>query len=322
MNNVNVANMNAMAGAVGGAPMSMAMNNANGPMAAAQQAAQRIDNTGNNRVMLNTYIYDYFLREGLFDCARALLTSDQPPNVNKGSPGSRRDENGNVLGNGVGDDAMDTDSKDDIDSKRPSDLPLPILSAQSETCFLYEWFCLFWDMLMSQRKMGSGNNPANAQVSQYIQHAQLQNRQKQNHQQEMLRQMRPDGTAMGFNPMMRNGMAMAKQQNTLARAAMGAAMASNQNNPNMQMVPQKQGQMQRDPSDMDGSRRPASPGSAENAPSPNKRPRLEGNTPFNPQQAPMMPNGRPQQGMPGQQVSPQDALVASDTARPAVPLGL
>lgn len=42
--------------------------------------------------------------------------------------------------------------------------------------------------------------------------------------------MRPDGTAMGFNPaMMRNGMAMAKQQNTLARAAMGAAMANNQN---------------------------------------------------------------------------------------------
>lgn len=35
---------------------------------------------------------------------------------------------------------------------------------------------------------------------------------------------------MGFNPaMMRNGMAMAKQQNTLARAAMGAAMANNQN---------------------------------------------------------------------------------------------
>lgn len=29
--------------------------------------------------------------------------------------------------------------------------------------------------------------------------------------------------------MMRNGMAMVKQQNTLARAAMGAAMANNQN---------------------------------------------------------------------------------------------
>lgn len=60
--------------------------------------------------------------------------------------------------------------------------------------------------------------------------------------------------------------------------------------------------MQRDPSDMDGNRaRPASPGGAENAPSPSKRPRLDGGAPFNPNQGVMMPNGRPGQGMPGQQ---------------------
>ncbi len=60
--------------------------------------------------------------------------------------------------------------------------------------------------------------------------------------------------------------------------------------------------MQRDPSEMDGNRaRPASPGGTENAPSPPKRPRLDGGTPFNPGQAVMMPNGRPGQGMPGQQ---------------------
>ena len=62
--------------------------------------------------------------------------------------------------------------------------------------------------------------------------------------------------------------------------------------------------MQRDPSDMDGNRqRPASPGSADNAPSPSKRPRLDGG-PFNPAQGGMMPNGRPvgQGGVPGQQV--------------------
>lgn len=60
--------------------------------------------------------------------------------------------------------------------------------------------------------------------------------------------------------------------------------------------------MQRDPSDMDGNRaRPASPGGPENAPSPSKRPRLEGGAPFNPNQGVMMPNGRPGQGMPGQQ---------------------
>lgn len=62
--------------------------------------------------------------------------------------------------------------------------------------------------------------------------------------------------------------------------------------------------MQRDGSDMDGSRqRPPSPGSAENAPSPSKRPRLDG-AGFNGQQG-MMTNGRGQpQGIPGQQVGP------------------
>jgi hypothetical protein len=71
----------------------------------------------------------------------------------------------------------------------------------------------------------------------------------------------------------------------------------------MQMLQQQKGQMQRDPSDMDGSRpRPSSPGSTDNAPSPSKRPRLDG-TPFNPGQGAMMANGRPVgQGMPGQQV--------------------
>lgn len=72
----------------------------------------------------------------------------------------------------------------------------------------------------------------------------------------------------------------------------------------MQMLHQQKaaGQMQRDPSDMDGSRvRPASPGSADNAPSPSKRPRIDGAAPFNPNQGVMMPNGRPGQVMPGQQ---------------------
>lgn len=68
---------------------------------------------------------------------------------------------------------------------------------------------------------------------------------------------------------------------------------------------QKQGQMQRDPSDIDGNRaRPSSPGSGENAPSPsNKRIRLNEAAPFNPAQGGMVPNGRPAgQGAPVQQV--------------------
>lgn len=61
----------------------------------------------------------------------------------------------------------------------------------------------------------------------------------------------------------------------------------------------KQNQMQRDPSDGNNQQRAQSPASAENAPSPSKRPRLDANTPFNPNQ---MQNGRGQQapGMPQQ----------------------
>lgn len=68
-----------------------------------------------------------------------------------------------------------------------------------------------------------------------------------------------------------------------------------------QQLHQKQQQMARDGADMEGNRpRPQSPGSAENAPSPSKRPRLEG-APFNNGQ-PGMPNGRGQpQGLPQQQ---------------------
>jgi hypothetical protein len=68
------------------------------------------------------------------------------------------------------------------------------------------------------------------------------------------------------------------------------------------MLQQKAAGMQRGPSDMDGNRGgPASPGSTDNAPSPSKRPRLDGVPAFNPNQAAMLQNGRPTQGMQGQQ---------------------
>jgi hypothetical protein len=74
---------------------------------------------------------------------------------------------------------------------------------------------------------------------------------------------------------------------------------------------QKANQMQRDPSDGNNQNRPHSPGSAENAPSPSKKPRLEGAA-FNPQQG--MPNGRGQmQGMPQQvgDTGPSNAIQAA-----------
>lgn len=130
---------------------------------------QQVQSQGNNRTVLNTYIYDYFLREGMYDCARAMLKSEQTLNVIKDSPGRRRDENGNILNNGVGDDPMDTDSKDDIDTKRPTDLPPPNVPQGADNCFLYEWFCLFWDMLMAQRNKPGISPPVNA----YVQHTQV-----------------------------------------------------------------------------------------------------------------------------------------------------
>ncbi|KAH6962286.1 hypothetical protein BKA56DRAFT_499235 [Ilyonectria sp. MPI-CAGE-AT-0026] len=298
-----MAAMNQMGGPVGGAPMPMMNNGAVNPQAAAQAAAaaaarQQQMNDG-QRGVLNTYIYEYFIRYGMYDCARSLLSSDQQVNVLKEGANRRRDENGNVI-NGAGDDPMDTDSKDDIDAKLPDGLPPPKLPMPaSDTSFLYEWFCLFWDIYNAQRAKGGNGN-----VNQYVAHTQQQSRMKQNQQQELLRQMRPDMTPQQFQ-MMRNmqngGMAMNMKQGNLARAA----MANNQNNPQMQMLQQqaKQNQMQRDPSGMDANReRPSSPASGENAPSPSKRQRIDG-APFNPNQpGGMMPNGRPVQGMPGQQM--------------------
>jgi hypothetical protein len=167
MNNVNMANMGPMGGPVGGPPM---MNNggvgAPQPGGAQRQALQAHQD---NRALLNTYIYEYFLKSGMFEPARALLNSDAQIKVQKDSPGGRRDENGNLIGNGLGDDHMDTDSKEDMDQKRPDDLPAPqIPMPLPDSCFLYEWFCLFWDMLHAQKAKGQ-----NGPVSQYVQNAQV-----------------------------------------------------------------------------------------------------------------------------------------------------
>jgi hypothetical protein len=164
MNNANMASMNAMGGPVGGG---MAMMN-NGLPGGGQRAAPVTDNH-QQRSRLNTYIYEYFLRNEMWDCARAIISSDQPINVIKSSPGRRRDANGNMVDNGVSPEGVDGDSKDDVDSKRPDDLPAPNLPKEcSESCFLYDWWCLFWDMFNAQR--GKGNSHS---VLQYVTHTQV-----------------------------------------------------------------------------------------------------------------------------------------------------
>ncbi len=155
MNNVNMAGMNAMGGPVGGG-MPMGMNNG------AAAVRQPMPVNDNQRSQLNTYIYEYFLRNEMYDCARSLLNSDQPMNVLKDSPGRRRE-------NGAGDEGGEGESKDDVDSKRPSDLPEPNVPKECpESCFLYEWWCLFLDMFNAQRGKGEGRN-----VLQYVHHTQV-----------------------------------------------------------------------------------------------------------------------------------------------------
>ncbi|KAI7925717.1 hypothetical protein M0657_002303 [Pyricularia oryzae] len=298
----NMGNMNAMGG-IGGPGV---------PPGPQQPPQQGTDNR--HAVYLNTYIYDYLLRNEMYDAARGVLKSGQPINVEQDRE------------NGLGGDSMDTDSKDDVNSKKPEDLPAPILgSATPDISFLYEWFSMFWDLLNASK-----GKYAPAQVSQYITHTQNHTRMRQQTQQEMLRGMRPDMAAQQQQFLMMNrpngNMNMMNKNQSLHRGA----IANTQNQMQM-LAQQKQGQMQRDPSDMDGNRqRPSSPSSADNAPSPSKRVRLDGGPGFNPGQPGMMPNGRPgAPGMPNQQqlllanggdpgtVSP-DRLQAIANASPAM----
>ena len=87
---------------------------------------------------LNTYIYDYFIKRGYHDCARALVQDESvilttEPSM-KASPGHR-----DV--NGVDADPMLTDSKDGDKLKIPDDLPRPSLPNDTQqSSFLLDWF--------------------------------------------------------------------------------------------------------------------------------------------------------------------------------------
>ena len=136
--------INQVAGPAGGAPST---NNGGGR-----------GETLSNRQQLNTYIYDYFLKNEHYGLARALqkeLPIYASPNSGKRSV------------NGV-DDSMETDSKDDAQS-RPDDLPLPFILDNTEGSFLYDWWCQFWDIWSAHRR----KIPQGAVPSQYLAHAQV-----------------------------------------------------------------------------------------------------------------------------------------------------
>ena len=141
-----------------------ALNQAAGPVGGASSTNNggfRTDNLS-NRQQLNTYIYDYFLKNEHYGLARALqkeLSIYASPSLGK------RDVNGI-------DDSMETDSKEDS-QVRPDDLPLPTILDNTEGSFLYDWWCQFWDIWCAhRRKVTAGPVPtqylAHAQVSYYL----------------------------------------------------------------------------------------------------------------------------------------------------------
>lgn len=149
-------NMATMNGAGGGMPM---MNNsANG--ATPRQGPE--EEEPDYEIRLNTYIYDYFLKNHHFECAKAMLNG----HVNGDMPlktFSKRDVNG--AGN------MHVDSKDDLDSKLPDDLPLAGVPTDPQgASFLLEWFGLFWDVYFAHQRKAP---PASAQAMQYVARTQV-----------------------------------------------------------------------------------------------------------------------------------------------------
>ncbi|CAL8582906.1 hypothetical protein XPA_008547 [Xanthoria parietina] len=274
-------NMAAVNGAGGGMPM---MNNgANG-------ATPRLGNEEEEpdyEARLNTYIYDYFIKNGRYECAMAMLKAQMPLRTGP-KPGEV---------NGAGN--MHTDSKDDLDIKNPEDLPAAGVPTDPQgASFLLEWFGLFWDVFFAHQRKAP---PASAQAMQYVARTQHESRMRQEQHQNMLRVpgMMP-GAMNGMNGMNEYHNMLFRQQNGMPvnNGDLRHKALQNQNrnfaqNPQMMQMQKQQimqQQMRRDPSEMEmNGQRPRTPSSGDNAPSPSKRPRIEGHP------AMMMQNGRPQQ---------------------------
>jgi hypothetical protein len=158
-------NMNNMGGMVGGAP---GMEHGAAPRGSSAAAYD-------GRQMLNTYIYDYFCKNNMFECALALLKSpDAEVQIDgnfRPSPSRRPQKHESDGGmNGIDDESMDGsdgqrqgDDSDDI--KNIKDLPPAKVPTAISGSFLLEWWCCFMDIYWARAK-GNASVAANAYVSQ------------------------------------------------------------------------------------------------------------------------------------------------------------
>ena len=150
---------------------------------------------------LNTAIYDYLLRNQLYDIAKsfqaemAIETKDDM----KQSPNQR---NGLQL-NGV-EDGLD-DKWDEAILKRPDGLPLPNMG-NSEGPFLQDWWCQFWEIFSGHHGRSKNNTTMNYLAAQ---------RAQQNGRMSMMQNVNPNAMqqrGMNMMPGMNNGMADMRKQ--------------------------------------------------------------------------------------------------------------
>jgi len=192
-----MAAMNANGGPVDGTPIMGAMGH----------PGMRMEQPGGGPAgMLNTYIYDYFLRNNHLQAARAMLETGEltlqtePPQ--KPSPKNRP--------NGI--DAMNS----------REEFPEPKLPQNqvADNSFLHDWWVQFWDIFSANR----GRTAPAAKSTQYIGHtrnlAHMQNEQRNQ------RMMMNNPMNAQYQRMMTNGMVNGAAPKDLQRAA-----AMNNNRP-------------------------------------------------------------------------------------------
>lgn len=127
---------------------------------------------GKERQLLHTYIYDYFLKNNMFDCAHSMIKSSEADVSYEGhfrrSP--RQKHEGEM--NGIDEDAMETgdgsNQRDgDEEPKTIKDLPVPKVPAESGS-FLFDWWCCFMDVFYARNKA-----PASVAAQTYVQQTQV-----------------------------------------------------------------------------------------------------------------------------------------------------
>lgn len=145
------------------------MNVNNGP----QRRPQGGRPTG--EIALDTYIYDYFLKMQMYDCAQALLNARNDLNIRPAEADSpnRRPAKHDLDGNAVngGDTNMDGSSntkKEEGEEDLRKTFPRPQIPHED---FLLDWFLLFWDVYTASNSNGKGN--ATPIASAYVQATQV-----------------------------------------------------------------------------------------------------------------------------------------------------